>query len=174
MSSTLATRNDQLKATLRRAFDEVFVQGKVDAVDEVFTHDIVFHSTARPEGPTRGREEYKEFVREFLDAFTDVAIDVHDMVAEGDLVVSRATIRAKHVGTYHNIPPTKKSVAIFSMIMARADASGICEEAWSAYDTMGLMQQLGVLPRKPMPKPIIWLILKLSRSGKDATPEAVE
>jgi steroid delta-isomerase-like uncharacterized protein len=163
-----------LKANLRRAFDEVFVEGKVDVVDEVFTPGIVFHSTACPEGPTRGREEYKEFVREFLDAFTDIQIDVHDMVAEGDLVVSRATIRAKHVGTYHNIPPTKKSVAIFSMIMARADPSGICEEAWSAYDTMGLMQQLGVLPRRPMPKPIIWLILKLSRSGKNGTAAAAE
>lgn len=171
MASAATTRSEELKVMLRRAFDEVFVQGKVEAVDELYTPDVVFHSTARPEGPTRGREEYKEFVREFLAAFADIEFEVAEMVTEGDVAVARSTIRATHVGAYHNIPPTKRRVAVFSIIMVRAEPSGMCEEAWSAYDTMGMMQQLGVLPSKPMPKPILWLIVHMSRPKKNGPAE---
>jgi hypothetical protein len=39
---------DVLKGNVRRAFLEVFDQGNLSAIDELFAPDVVFHSTARP------------------------------------------------------------------------------------------------------------------------------
>jgi steroid delta-isomerase-like uncharacterized protein len=152
----------QNKDALLRAFAEIFDQRNVAAVDELFTPDVVFHSTARQEGPTRGREEYKEFVRGFLGAFTDIRFEVHDIIGEGDRVVARATGHARQVGEYQGIPATGRTIAVPEMIMVRA-VDGRCAEAWSMFDAMAMLQQLGVMPRGKPPRPVIKLILGLQR-----------
>jgi steroid delta-isomerase-like uncharacterized protein len=153
---------EENKTAVCRGFEEIFNQGNVDAVDDLFTPDVVFNSTARQEGPTRGREEYKEFVRGFLAAFSDVRFSIHDIVAEGDKVVVRATGDATHIREYQGIPATGKRISVPEMIMIRA-VDGKCAEAWSMFDTMSMLQQLGLVPRGKMPKPLIKVIFAVQR-----------
>ena len=48
------------KAILRRVNDEVFSQGNLDLVDELFAPDYVLHDPGLPGGELRGTEDFKQ------------------------------------------------------------------------------------------------------------------
>ena len=153
------------KAALRRVYEDVFVGRDIDAIDELFEPDAVFHSTALPEGPTRGREEYKQFVGDFHAAFTDAEVDILASVAEGDLVVVRAIVTATHTGTFRGIPATGRRVSVSEMVMVRG-VDGRCSEAWSAFDTLGLIRQLGLFPKGDPPRALVSSVVGLQKVAR--------
>ena len=67
------------------------------------------------------------------------------MIAEGDQVAKRFTFRGTQTGEFQGIPPTGKSIAMTGITIYRC-ADGKVAECWWSYDTMGAMQQLGVIP----------------------------
>ncbi len=44
------------------------------------------------------------------------------------------------------IPPTNNEAAVSGIIMSRV-SGGRIEEEWNNFDALGMMQQLGVIPR---------------------------
>ena len=70
---------------------------------------------------------------------------VDDMVAKGDKVAVRGTVKATHTGDLMGIPPTGKEVAVPFLIIYRIAESETVAH-WMASDQLGLMQQLGVIP----------------------------
>lgn len=68
-----------------------------------------------------------------------------DVVAEGDVVAVRATFRGVHDGEFAGLEPTGIEVEIPLMLFYRIE-DGLIAEHWMVADSMGLMQQLGVLP----------------------------
>lgn len=131
---------EQNIALAERFIEEVWRQGQVDAIDELFAEDYVDHSF----GPEPvGRDALKGFVVSFRAAFPDMEYDLQQVVAEGDTVASRDTVRATHKGDFMGIPATGKSVAIPAMHFLRF-ANGKIAEHWGNTDVMSMMQQLGV------------------------------
>ena len=138
---------EENKATLRRVPDEVFNKGNLDAVDELFTPDYVYHDPGVPGGELRGTEAFKEqWVSMFRTAFPDLQLTIEDQVAEGDKVVSRYTAQGTHQGELMGIPPTNNPVQIMGMIISRFSEEGKIAEEWNLSDTLGMMQQLGAVP----------------------------
>jgi predicted ester cyclase len=72
-------------------------------------------------------------------------LDAEDMVAEGDKVVVRATVRGVHAGPFMDTPPTGKSVAFPLMIIYRVADERIVEH-WMVVDMLSFMQQIGATP----------------------------
>jgi predicted ester cyclase len=70
---------------------------------------------------------------------------IEDIIAEGDRVVWRLTIRGTHRGMFRGIAPTGKYITITAMKIVRL-ANGQFVENWGEQDNLGLLQQLGVLP----------------------------
>lgn len=68
-----------------------------------------------------------------------------EVIAEGDKVVDRWTMRATHTGPFMNMPPTGKQVTFTGMDIARVE-NGKIVEYWHQQDGLGLLQQLGVIP----------------------------
>ena len=68
-----------------------------------------------------------------------------DMIAEGDRVVSRWTMRSTHKGEWMGIAPTGKQVMITGISIHRI-AGGKIVEDWANADELGMMQQLGAVP----------------------------
>ncbi|MCW5850774.1 MAG: ester cyclase [Anaerolineae bacterium] len=68
-----------------------------------------------------------------------------DIIAEGDKVVVRATMRATHLGEFFGVPATGKEVTMPLIIIYRI-ADGQIVEHWIQMDVFGLMQQLGAIP----------------------------
>jgi predicted ester cyclase len=131
---------DQNKALYRRFIQEVFNEGHLEVVDELLSASYVDHDT--PPGMPRGAEGLKRIVSMFRSAFPDLKITIEDLIAEGDKICARTTMRGTHLGALFGIAPTGKTVAVSGLIMDRF-AGGRLAESWVRNDVMGLMNQLG-------------------------------
>ena len=81
----------------------------------------------------------------YLTAFPDLYFTVEDLIAEGDKAVARLTVRGTQQGVFMGIPPTGKHVTVTAIDINRF-AGGKSVEHWLNMDTLGLLQQLGVIP----------------------------
>ncbi len=92
-----------------------------------------------------GLDSLRKYVRDFRSAFPDAQVTIDDIIAEGDRVVTRWTIRATHKGELMGIAATGKQVAFTGMAISRIEGRRIAED-WVISDALGLMQQLGAVP----------------------------
>ncbi len=67
------------------------------------------------------------------------------MIAEGDKVSVRITIKGTQTGKYQNIAPTGKSITASRFTIHRLE-NGKLAEGWTLSDRLGMYQQLGALP----------------------------
>ncbi len=146
---------EENKAIARRLYEEVWNKGNVVAVDELIAPNPVLHfeyptNVLVPAEMQLSHEEFKQVVSQFRTTFPDLHYTVELQVAEGDLVVTRATARGTHAGeyrglTYKGIPPTGKQVTWTGIDIVRI-ADGKIVEHWSNEDDLGRLQQIGALP----------------------------
>jgi steroid delta-isomerase-like uncharacterized protein len=136
---------EENKAVVRREMAELFNHtGNLDAVEEVIAPNYVSHEPTS--GETRGIEGARQFAATFREAFPDLQNTIEDMVAEGDKVVVRFRARGTHQGETEAFgPPTGKSMEITGITIKRV-SEGKIVEAWTNFDAMGMMQQLGLVP----------------------------
>jgi predicted ester cyclase len=80
-----------------------------------------------------------------LAAFPDLHISIDQLIAEGETVVGRFTLRGTQQGEFNGIPPTHKQIAFTATETFRVQADRIAEQ-WVSMDTLGMLQQLGVIP----------------------------
>ena len=133
------------KALARRSSEEVYNQGKLDVIDEVYAADYTWPI----DNPmVLGSAEIKQHVAIVRAAFPDIHIAAEDMIAEGDKVVTRWTIVATHKGEFMGIPPTGKQVTGTGILISRI-ADGKIAGDWENSDQLGLMMQLGVVAPIP-------------------------
>ncbi len=79
--------------------------------------------------------------------FGDAKWTVHEVLDAGsDTVVTRWTGSGTHTGELLGIAPTGKSVNVDGIWIHRI-ADGKIVETWNVWDTLGMLQQLGVAPK---------------------------
>ncbi|HZF59115.1 MAG TPA: ester cyclase [Rubrobacter sp.] len=132
------------KALVRRFVDEVQSGGNIDLIDEVCSPGFVNHSA--PPGIPADREGIKILTAMFRGAFPDSHFTIEDMVAEGDKVVTRKTFHGTHEGEFMGMPPSGRAVSMGLIDIVRI-SDGRVVEHWSVGDSLGMMQQLGVIPQ---------------------------
>lgn len=71
--------------------------------------------------------------------------EIDEIFSCGDKVVARWTGSGEHVADLNGIPPTGKRVEV-SAIAIHQLRDGKIAETWEVWDTLGLLQQLGVVP----------------------------
>jgi steroid delta-isomerase-like uncharacterized protein len=114
-------------------------------IDEVYDPDLVWHE---PDRDIEGHEEARRFVDMYKTAFPDLGATVEDVVAEGDKVVTRVTVRGTHEGEIEEFgPPTGRRMELEIITIHRIEDGKIVEE-WERYDNLGVMQQLGLVPQQ--------------------------
>ena len=134
---------EENKILVHRFNDEYINAGNLAAADELVAIDIVDHTG--PPGLKHGRESHKKVVALFHTAFPDVRWTLEDVIAEGDKVAVRLTMRGTHQGEFFGIPPTGKQVTVSGIHIVRI-ANGRIAEHWGTNDDLGFLRQLGVLP----------------------------
>jgi predicted SnoaL-like aldol condensation-catalyzing enzyme len=122
---------EENKAIVKRIWHEVFNAGKLDVVDELVDTSYVYYGPGGRE--TKGPEGLKQFVRGLRTSLPDLHFTVEDLIAEGDKVVSRWTLR----GTGR---VTNKQVALTGIIITRI-VGGKCFEDWEIYDRLDIAEQ---------------------------------
>ena len=135
---------EENKALVRRVVDEVQCKGNIDAIDELCSPEFVNHSA--PPGVPSNCEGVKQVTAMFCQAFPDSYFTVEDMVAEGDKVATRKTFHGTHQGEVMGILPTGQQVSIGPIDIVRV-SDGKVVEHWSMGDNLGMMRQIGVIPR---------------------------
>jgi steroid delta-isomerase-like uncharacterized protein len=136
---------EEIKAFVRRFFEE-WNKGKAAAmaeIDKTWATNVVFHSGVGRE--ICGLKDFKQFFSAYYDAFPDIHWTLDDMVVEGDKVAVRWALTGTHKGEFMGIPPTNKKVTMWGIEIDRV-AGGKFVETWVRLDTLGFMQQLGVVP----------------------------
>jgi len=138
---------EQNKAVVRRLVEEVWNKKNLAMADELFAVDFVNH--AAPPGTPPGPGATKQFITIIHAAFPDLRFVTEDLIAEGDRVVVRATVRGTHNGVFPTpigiIAPTGKQVTMTGIIIFRIAGGKVAEE-WVNRDMLGLLQQLGAIP----------------------------
>ena len=132
------------KAVAQRMIDEVFNHGNMSLADELLSPDYIEHEELPP-GVPAGREGLKQTILMTRAAFPDFAATIEDIVAEGDKIAQRITWTGTHTGDFMGIQATGKFVSIQVLDIFRV-VDGHIVEHWGLMDSMGLMQQLGVMP----------------------------
>jgi steroid delta-isomerase-like uncharacterized protein len=140
---TDSTTSEENRTIVRRVWEEFFIQGNLDKADEFFAPDYVNHDPAAPED-RHGPEKLRKFLSMYHNAFPDMQFTIEDMIAEGDKIVVRWTLRGTHQGDLMGIPPTNNWVAVTGMSIERISGDKIVE-TWDNYDALGMMQQLKVI-----------------------------
>jgi predicted ester cyclase len=91
-------------------------------------------------------EGFKQFFPMLYAAFPDWHATIEDVIAEGDKVVHRIKGGGTHKDEWMGIAATGKQVTTTGILIYRIDNGKIVEE-WLQYDVLGVMQQLGAIPR---------------------------
>ena len=143
MSTQVTMSTEVNKANSRRFYDQVINKKNKAAIDEFIAPNQVDH--AAPPGMPGGLEGAKQTLTMYLTAFPDLHFTVEDIIAEGDKVVTRLTARGTQQGEFMGIPPTGKRATVTAIDISRM-VGGKSVEHWLEMDTLGLLQQLGVVP----------------------------
>lgn len=133
--------SEEDKAIARRYAEQFWNEGRVDVFEEIVAPDAVSHSM---QGDV-GAEGWKQGTGMLRNAFPDLRITIEDEMAVDGKVVQRWTISGTNEGELFGMPATGKRVAWPAVAIFRIAGAKIAE-LWSQGDTLGMMQQLGLVP----------------------------
>lgn len=131
------------KNVINAFIEEVINQGRLERADELVLPDFV-ELDPLP-GQSQGREGLKEIIAQLRTAFPDMHWVVDEMLAEGAKVCTRFTWSGTHRGMFLGIPATGRPITVKGVVIDRLEA-GKMADSRILMDSLGMMQQLGVLP----------------------------
>ena len=129
---------------IMRRFTEFINTASEKLATQLVSPNAVFHVPGRPE-PMRGPAGYLAIIGMMRGGFPDVQWTLEEMVAEGDKVAARFTMRGTHQGNFFGAPPTGKKIEVNAMNFYHFSDGQIVEEHGQP-DLLGLMQQIGAIP----------------------------
>jgi steroid delta-isomerase-like uncharacterized protein len=134
---------EENKMVIRRHFEEIWNQYRLDVVAELVSPDYYTHSPVP--GQQQGIDGFTFAVRTVREAFPDMVITIEDIIAEGDKVAARLTAQGTHLGSLGDIAPTGRQATWTGMRVFRM-VDGKIAEHWANWDDVSLGRQLGILP----------------------------
>jgi steroid delta-isomerase-like uncharacterized protein len=140
-SATMTER----EALARRFFEDVFSEGRLEVIDEITSDDFQAHDPQDRFTDLRGPAASRAVVKLYRNAFPDLRFTIEDVVEQRDRVVIRWTATGTHQGELLGLAPTGKAATVTGITIWRM-AGGRVVEAWTNWDTLGLMQQIGAAP----------------------------
>jgi steroid delta-isomerase-like uncharacterized protein len=128
------------KALVRRAIG--YNHGAADAGSEIFAPDFVAYM---PGQPPMDRATFEHFVSGVSSGLPGYTYEIHDQIAQRDLVANRITWRGVHSANLAGVPATGRSVELRGINMFRVRDGRVVEQ-WAQLDMLGLLQQIGAIP----------------------------
>lgn len=112
------------------------------AADRYIDVDVVTHDGMPGQAP--GLDGVKQTFQGLRTAFPDMKVEVKDIIAEDDKVVGRFVVSGTNSGIFMGMPATNKTFTYDEIVIVRFENGKIVEH-WAEMDSMGMMQQLGIL-----------------------------
>ncbi|WP_165943895.1 ester cyclase [Saccharopolyspora karakumensis] len=128
------------KALVRRFVEDFQAGGRFETGEELLAHDFRNHTPAPRERSDRdGVMQIFTFLHAIL---PDLRVEIHDMIADGDRVVTRKTFLGKHPAS-RSRPGAERLIAIDVMDIVRV-RNGQIVEHWNSVDRLAVMRRLGL------------------------------
>jgi len=131
------------KAIFKELLEVEISDGRFDLTEKLIHPDFYDHTN--PPGMERGIAGHQAIVTLFRNAFSEMRWKCEDLISEGDRVVARTTMTARHTGDFFGIPATGQRVTLGGIHIARIKDGKVVEH-WGNNDDLGLMRQLGAVP----------------------------
>lgn len=130
------------EGVVRRFYEQMCNGRRNDLAAELFTADHVMFDPQVPSGP--GPDGMAAVVDTYQRG-VDGHWQIEEMLSAGDRVIVRWTGTGTHIGEVNGIPPTGRAIRVDAITIHHLRDGRICEtrEVW---DTLGFLQQLGVIP----------------------------
>jgi predicted ester cyclase len=130
------------EAVVRRFYEQMCNERKNELAAELFTPEHQMHDPQVPAGQgPRGMAETVSVYQEGVNGHWGI----DEIFSAGDRVVVRWTGSGTHVGEVNGISPTGNKVRVDAITIHRMD-NGKIAETWEVWDTLGFLQQIGVIP----------------------------
>jgi steroid delta-isomerase-like uncharacterized protein len=129
------------KAVVREYIEQVWNGHRPDLLEQYMAADVVHHDAP---GMT-DRVSIQNNIATFLNAFPDFRVSIEATIAEGDLVVLRQTLSGTQQGEFMGLPASGKQFSTIGVYIVRV-TGGKITDLWGLADSLGMMQQLGVIP----------------------------
>ncbi len=133
-----------LKTIAHYFLAESFNTGNLAPADELVAPHFTNIDPSTPPLPA-GPEGFKQLITTYRTAFPDIHMTLDDVIVDGDRVVGRWTARATNTGPLMGMPPTGKTATVGGISILTL-ANGQVTEQRTNWDTLGMLQQLGVVP----------------------------
>ena len=130
------------KALVRRIFEQGMNGGDDRVLDECMTADFVNHDMP---APVPGPEGFRQVLGMFRSAFPDMNVNLEEVLAADDKVVTRGVFTGTHKGEFMGVPASGAPIEVKFIDVWRV-RDGRVAENWVRLDQLGLMQQIGAIP----------------------------
>ena len=150
------------KAIIERYVQKAWGEGDWGAAEEIVDENVVFHDQVREGDLPAGREGLRVAMERITTGMPDFVMDVHEIVAEGDFVVIRWSSTGTHGGDFNGFPATGRVITLYAISIVRLK-DGRIVEGWQETDRLGMAQQLGIMPKSAMPRPVAKAIVSVIR-----------
>lgn len=137
---------DDPKGIVSKYIEEVWNNANLAALDDLTGPMYTYHLGGQPPWDVASMQRFLQAVHM---AFPDWRVQIQEIISEGNTVAARWTGRVTHEGVFHGIPPTGKQIFVCGINVYLIENGKISQE-WEQMDSLGMLQQLGVLPP---PKP---------------------
>ncbi|HZU44383.1 MAG TPA: ester cyclase [Terriglobales bacterium] len=142
----LKNEPDQNKRLVLEHYRATVSEMDFAAIRRQLSPNFVDHES--PPGTPVGPEWVTHHVASFHAAFPDLQVEIHELIAERDLVAVRATWSGTHKGDYMGFPATHRKFQLKGIVIWRVQEGRIVER-WGCLDRLGLLQQLGLTAPSP-------------------------
>jgi steroid delta-isomerase-like uncharacterized protein len=136
--------SEQNIAIVRRWFQEVWNEGRLETIQELMAPVAVCVGEAGAEAVIRGPAQFQVFVEKLRGAFPDIHVTIEDGFASGDKVAARWSATMTHEGDQLGIPASGKRVCITGITIARI-TNGQVVQGWDSWDQFTMMREIGAI-----------------------------
>ena len=138
----MAQENSKL---IRRWFEEVWNSGRMDAIDEMASPDVIGHGQAQ-HATDIGLREFKTFAWSLRSAFPDMKVTIDYVIEQGDKVVARWTATMTHQGrisghcSHREAQPPSPALRSRESLAARSSKAGTTGTSWGCWCRLALFR----------------------------------
>jgi predicted ester cyclase len=133
---------EEIKRRGRRVVEELFNQGDLAVVDQLF--DAGYHGRIVADKHLSSGAAFGARVTDLRDAFPDLHAHVRDQVVENGTLVQRMIVTGSHCGqSFRGLPASGGRIRVDVVDIARLTEEGRIVQQWTLLDTLTLLRQLG-------------------------------
>jgi len=127
-----------------QAVEEAWCKGNVNAMDEVYDPNIIYHIYPFPDG--KGLDAYKHRILDRRKAYENIRFDWEEIIEGGNAIIIRYAMHMKHIGDSPSfpVPPSGKQLLMKGCVVLHIRDDKIVEQ-FEYDDYLGILQQLGIV-----------------------------